>query len=79
MTAEEYFNQETTLKSIGIELASDDISGILTLMQEFASLKCKEQRSICANEAMVDGGCNWGYGACSIDKESILNSPEPKL
>jgi hypothetical protein len=71
MTAEEYLN-EKILKGNRDSLFL--VNTILNLMQDFARLKCKEQRELCAKR----------WKRCTIDRyaynyyDKILNSPEPE-
>lgn len=30
-------------------------------------------KNACANNAYIEGGCEWGHGGCEVDKDSILN------
>jgi hypothetical protein len=74
MTAEEYLN-EKILKGNRDSLFL--VNTILNLMQDFARLKCEEQREICADEYLsrlinFDKRRDKGYTA-------ILNSPEPEI
>ena len=52
------------------------IEELVEWLEEFALLKCAEQRDICAEEADLDGDEGdrlW------IDKDSIINSPNPEM
>ena len=46
------------------------IDDIIQFLQEFALLKCAEQRAICANELVSTGSNN---------RSNILNSPTPEM
>jgi hypothetical protein len=58
---------------------------IVDAMRAYAKLKCSEQRELCSehselsynNEDCTDSGLN--ESAITIDKESIINSPEPNF
>lgn len=64
------------------ELANDGEirDSIIDWLKEFARMKCEEQRKICADEAYITN--EYGSGGqlfdC-VDKDSIINSPNPKM
>lgn len=51
MTAEEFLKQQgVDFNSIHSQSETDDNKLVIELMQDFARLKCKEQRELCASQ-----------------------------
>lgn len=67
MTAESFY--DNNLEHILKKALTCFESHIIKLMQDFAELKCKEQREICAKE----------YDKNYLRRDLILNSPLPKF
>jgi hypothetical protein len=82
MTAKEWFEKHITEENCNwseFEQCHNHKFTITYMMKQYAQEMCRQQREICADNAMVDGGCDWNHGDCTIDKDSILNAPEPKM
>lgn len=59
-----------------------DIKTAIRAIKEIVKLKCAEQRQICANEAKIQyekDDRHPSHWFESIDKDSILNAPEPEI
>lgn len=46
-------------------------------LKQMISSACKEQRKICAREAYIENDLH--SDGCLVNRESILNAPEPTL
>jgi beta-glucosidase/6-phospho-beta-glucosidase/beta-galactosidase len=72
MTAEEYF--KTSNPEWFDFISQGEYNMLIKTLQDFARLKCKEQRELCAKR----------WKRCTIDRyaynyyDKILNSPEPE-
>lgn len=84
MTVEEYVKSKNfyTINIAVLEGFGEIYIELEDLLKEYARIKCKEQREICANSAII------GYEKLEhhpsawneyIDKASILNAPEPEM
>ena len=69
MTAEQYYRENIHRPEIDWY---GDVEITLTLMKEFALLKCQEQRQICAELPSL-------FLEYESDKELIYNSPNPEM
>ncbi len=75
MTAEEFLinNANDISYEEGVMFAADVTPQML---KEFVKIKCKEQRRICYENAEID---TYDWDRHRIDKDSILNAPEPEI
>jgi hypothetical protein len=74
MTAEEYLDK-VRINEIPYNIIMFKPIEVIQMLQDFARLKCKEQRKECArkwNECANDGYRHEYY-------KEILNSPEPEI
>lgn len=56
------------------------VNEVLRLMKEYAQEMCKQQREICANQEDMIEFSDWTtQTGVYIDKDVILNAPEPKM
>lgn len=71
MIAEEYIKENCIGRTTNIEpyYFRFDLQQLRKTLQDFAKLKCKEQKEIILDMA------RWGQ----FDRDIILNSPEPEL
>jgi len=51
---------------------------VIRCMEDYAKLKCKEQREICAMQAKTNYVETAFGGYVSVDEDSIKNAPEPE-
>jgi spore coat polysaccharide biosynthesis predicted glycosyltransferase SpsG len=49
---------------------------LIDMLQDFARLKCEEQRELCAKEIKRNAVI---FDILGINQETILNSPEPEI
>lgn len=87
MTAKTYFKKKIENEhwdvSGGYVMDIVDIEDIEDMLMEFAEMKCREQREICAKKATTSvcrGDHFSSYKPYNyINKSSILNAPTPEL
>jgi hypothetical protein len=75
MTAEEYF--KTSNPEWFDFISQGEYDMIIKILIDFAQLKCKEQREICAKD--LKGYCCDITDADEWIADKISNSPEPKF
>ena len=54
------------------------VSNVINWMEAYASIKCKEQREICADAYIMHDRLNNTTEAIEKEADAIENAPEPK-
>jgi spore coat polysaccharide biosynthesis predicted glycosyltransferase SpsG len=75
MTAEEYLDK-VRINEIPYNIIMFKPIEVIQMLQDFARLKCKEQRELCAKEIKRNAVI---FDILGINQETILNSPEPEI
>lgn len=78
MTTEEFLlGKELSPADLGNLKLWDDL---ILWIDEFARIKCKEQRELCFEHAeTLEYETDMGETTSCIQKDSIINAPEPEL
>lgn len=77
LTAKEYLNEHgyDPYDQIHKPKSGGVTQSLYYILEQFAKLKCKEQREICALKSNLIND----NGEISVNEASILNAPEPNL
>lgn len=66
-------------KSFPIVMAGQDIVFTSKQFDDFINQLCKEQRDLCAEEAVTKEIGNPPFNYIDVDKDSILNAKQPEV
>lgn len=80
MTALEFLKSGLFPNIDNFDVMSVTKTELIDLLQQFALLKCAEQREICAEYAeRIDDSPEAYVTDYIVDKDSILNAPNPEM